>query len=335
MSSQVTLHTISETDSGVRLDRWIKRQKEIPQGQIEKLLRTGQIRVDGRRVKAKERLIAGCSVRLPPLPEKKQKKQAYSNFNQKKREFIQDLVIYEDDEIIALNKPPGIAVQGGTKTYEHIDGLLDILAVKQERPKLVHRLDRDTTGVLLLARNASVARRLGELFRSRDISKVYWAVTVGVPNPRSGQLRSWMAKGQPKILDTNKKRQFAREKMHLVNQNDKNAVHAVTDYTVISTAAQKAAWVALRPLTGRTHQLRLHMAELGTSILGDQKYKSDRESLSGLSEQLHLHSRSLVIPYPNGKSKLITAPLPDHIRETFATLGFLEEEAADSPEEQF
>lgn len=335
MSTEVSLQTVSESDTGVRLDRWIKRRREIPHGQIEKLLRTGQIRVDGKRAKSNERLLAGSTVRLPPLPVTEQKQPRFSNFSQEKREFIRKLVIYQDEDIIALNKPSGLAVQGGTKTTEHIDGFLDILSENNERPKLVHRLDRDTSGVLLLARNTKTARKIGELFRAKEISKIYWAITVGVPNPKSGQLRSWMAKGPYSTSNSSKKRGYGREKMHLADQKDKNSVHAVTDYAVISVAAQKAAWVALRPQTGRTHQLRLHMSELGTSILGDRKYPCDLEVPYGLSDRLHLHSRTLIVPSSNNKPIRITAPLPSHIKETFATLGFLEEEASVPPEEMF
>ena len=335
MSTEVSLQTVSESDTGVRLDRWITRQREIPHGQIEKLLRTGQIRVDGKRAKSNDRLMAGSTVRLPPIPMAEQQKPRFSNFSPKKRDFIRGLVIYEDEEIIALNKPSGIAVQGGTKTTEHIDGFLDILSEKNERPKLVHRLDRDTSGVLLLARNTKAARKIGELFRSKEISKIYWAVTVGVPSPRSGQLRSWVAKKPYSTADSGKKRNHGRERMHIADQKDKNAVHAVTDYAVISVAAQKAAWVALRPQTGRTHQLRLHMSELGTSILGDRKYTCDLEVPYGLSDRLHLHSRTLIVPLSNRKPLQITAPLPIHIKETFATLGFLEAEAGIHPEERF
>lgn len=335
MSTEVSLQTVSESDTGVRLDRWIKRRREIPQGKIEKLLRTGQIRVDGKRAKSNERLTAGSTVRLPPLPVTEQKQPRFSNFSHKKQEFIREMVIYQDEEIIALNKPSGLAVQGGTKTTEHIDGFLDILAEKNERPKLVHRLDRDTSGVLLLARNAKTARKIGELFRSKEISKIYWAITVGVPTPKSGQLRSWMTKRASSTADSGNKQNYGRQRMHIADQNDTNAVHAVTDYAVISVAAQKAAWVALRPQSGRTHQLRLHMSELGTSILGDRKYTCDLEVPGGLSDRLHLHARTLIVPRSNSKPIQITAPLPNHIKETFATLGFLEEEAGVHPEERF
>ena len=335
MSSLVTYHTVSEADSGIRLDRWVKRLRDIPHGQLEKLLRTGQIRVDGRRVKAKERLIAGCSVRLPPILDIAQQHSPSPRIDHKDKDYIRGLVIYEDEDIIALNKPSGIAVQGGTKTHKHIDGLLDALSKDNERPKLVHRLDKDTSGVLLLAKNSRVATHLGKMFRSREISKIYWAVTVGVPNPKSGQLRGWMAKGISKSEDSSLIPQRSRERMYIAKQNDKNAVHAITDYAVVSTAGQKAAWVALRPHTGRTHQLRLHLSELGASVLGDRKYKTQRDVPFGISDKLHLHSSSIIIPNGSIGKKFISAPLPVHMKETFATLGFLEEEVGTNLEDIF
>lgn len=331
MSNQVTIHTIGEADSGVRLDRWIRRIKDVPQGQIEKLLRTGQIRVDGRRIKSKERLTTGCSVRLPPLPEKALDKHVLSQIKQSEREYIRQMVIYEDEELIAINKPSGIAVQGGSKILTHIDGLLDALSNGDERPKLIHRLDKDTSGVLLLAKNTRAAADIGSLFRNREISKIYWAVTNGVPVPKSGQLRGWMTKSQATLSKSKEPSQGSREKMYLAKQNDKNAVHAITDYIVISSAAQKAAWVALRPHTGRTHQLRLHMAELGTSILGDVKYQTTRDTPSGLGNGLHLHAYAVLLP----NKSTITAPLPKHMKNTFNVFGFLEQEAGKHPEEIF
>lgn len=328
--SGVVTETVSAKEDGSRLDRFIKRRVQLTQGQVEKLLRTGQIRVDGARAKANTRLEAGQAVRLPPLSAdawRPAKAEAKSGPAPRDAAFIRDLVIYQDDDMIALNKPAGIAVQGGTKQGRHIDGMLGALADGENRPKLVHRLDRDTSGVLLLARHPTAAAHLGDLFRGRDMDKVYWAVTVGVPNPRAGQLRSWMAKGIQPGED--------REKMYLSSQGAEGARHAITDYVTISTAAQRAAWVALKPLTGRTHQLRLHMQELGTSILGDIKYATRREVPVGVGKGLHLHARALVIPRKRGKPLTITAPLAPHMAETFATLGFLEDEAGTDPLELF
>ncbi len=240
-------------------------------------------------------------------------------------DLIRSLVIYKDEDIIALNKPAGLAVQGGTRTTRHVDAMLPALQTGEYRPKLVHRLDRDTSGVLLLARHPNAAARLGRMFRDRSMKKVYWAVTAGVPVPQFGQVRSWMMKGTSEDGD--------REKMILAKHGDKSAQHAVTDYAVISVAAQRAAWVALSPQTGRTHQLRFHMEEIGNAIIGDPKYTGRREPLHGLGKGLHLHARALIIPpeKKGGKTIQIVANLPQHMQETFDTLGFLESEAGSDP----
>ncbi|MEM9740555.1 MAG: RluA family pseudouridine synthase [Pseudomonadota bacterium] len=324
MSSGVVLETISHKEAGIRLDRWIKRRVQISQGQVEKLLRTGQVRVDGARAKANTRLEAGQEVRLPPFgPEVYRggadRETKAGSVSARDAAFIRDLVLYQDNDLIALNKPAGIAVQGGTKQGRHIDGLLGALAEGGTRPKLVHRLDRDTSGVLVVARHPRAAAELGDLFRSREMDKVYWAVTIGAPVPRAGQLRSWMAKATGPG--------GAREKMGPGRQGQEGAKHAITDYATISTAGQKAAWVACKPLTGRTHQIRFHLQELGTAILGDPKYKTEREVPGGVGEGLHLHARGIIIPKDRGRDIEIVAPLPAHIIETFSALGFLEEEA--------
>lgn len=332
MSSGVVIETVSDKEAGSRLDRWIKRRVQISQGQVEKLLRTGQVRVDGARAKASTRLEAGQDVRLPPFsPEDYRGGGAQQTRSEavsaRDAVFIRDLVLYQDDDLIALNKPAGIAVQGGTKQGRHIDGLLGALAEGEERPKLVHRLDRDTSGVLVLARHPRAAAELGELFRSRDMDKVYWAVTVGVPNPRAGQLRSWMVKGMGPGED--------REKMQPGRQGQEGARHAITDYATVSNAGQKAAWVACKPLTGRTHQIRFHFQELGTAILGDPKYNTEREVPGGVGKGLHLHARGIIIPKESGRDIEIIAPLPSHMAETFEALGFLEEEAGSQLLEPF
>ena len=326
MTDDVQTITISYEDSGTRLDRWFKRRFEgVTQGQVEKLLRTGQIRVDGARAKSSTRLEEGQSVRVPPLPKAETRTEVREQgVSAKDREFIQSLLIYEDDDLIALNKPAGLAVQGGTNTRRHVDGLLDALSKGPHRPRLVHRLDRDTSGLLLIAKHPRAAADLGDMFRERTLKKVYWAVVAGVPRPHSGQIRSWMIKGQYGA---------EKERMHPAVQSDKGSVHAVTDYAVISTAAQRASWLALYPHTGRTHQLRFHMEELGTPIIGDSKYVGRREKPDGLAPGLHLHARALIIPYR--KPLTLVAPTPDHFRQTFDSLGFLEEEAGSHPWEPF
>ena len=330
MSQQVINETVSPKEEGTRLDRWVKRRLSVTQGQLEKLLRSGQIRVDGSRAKAKDRLEAGMVVRLPPVhqPTEAEKKAMKANTaSAKDEQFMREMVIYQDDDLFALNKPAGIAVQGGTKQGDrHIDGMLDILSDGEYRPKLVHRLDKETSGLLLIARHPAAAAWLGDLFRSRDMEKVYWAVTVGAPKPPAGQVRCWMTKGQGPE---------GRERMVQCAQNDEGARHAITDYVTVSQAGQKAAWVALRPQTGRMHQLRFHMHELGTSILGDDKYLTRREVPQGVANGLHLHARALLIPRKNKKPLLLQAPLSGHMKQTFKTLGFLEAEAGKDPLELF
>lgn len=330
----VQLIEVTYEEAGARLDRWVKRRLSVTQGQIEKLLRTGQIRVDGSRAKANTRLEIGQIVRLPPV----QKPQPKADWQKQKKkgpdaDFIRSLVLYEDDDLIALNKPHGLAVQGGTKTPRHIDGMLGYLQEGDHRPRLIHRLDRDTSGVLVVAKHPASAASLGELFRGRTLDKVYWAITVGVPNPPFGQVRCWMAKGTG-ALD-HEGNPTDRERMYRSAQNEDGSKHSVSDYAVISTAARRAAWVALKPQTGRMHQLRLHMSELGTAILGDHKYATRREVPQGVAKGMHLHARALVLPRKKGKPITITAPLPKHMKETFDTLGFLESEAGKDPLEPF
>ncbi len=313
---------VSEDDGVTRIDRWFRRRyPHLSQGQIEKLIRTGQVRVDGARVKASDRLSPGQCVRVPPLPDAAPR--TPGGMSGKDVDFVRALVIHRDDDVIVLNKPAGLAVQGGTKTTRHLDGLLDGLMFDAEkRPKLVHRLDRDTSGCLVLARHPRAAAFLGEAFRDRDTEKIYWAIVAGSPRPKVGELRSWMRKA-PGARDAD------REMMVPAKQTDEGAVHAVTQYAVISEAAQRAAWVALRPVTGRTHQLRFHMAEFGHAIAGDPKYKCDRPTPNDLNRQLLLHARALRLPHPSGGELNVTAQLPPHMRAAFDALGFDERDARD------
>lgn len=314
---------VSEDDGEARIDRWLRRRyPQLTQGQVEKLLRTGQVRVDGARVKAADRVSPGQSVRIPPLPDAPARPPPGA-LSRKDEDYIRSLVIHRDDDVIVLNKPPGLAVQGGPKTTRHIDGLLDGLKFDAEKkPKLVHRLDRDTSGCLVLARHPRAAAFLGEAFRDRDTDKIYWALVVGSPRPKVGELRSWMRKAPgPRDAD--------REMMQRAVQSDEGAVHAVTQYAVISEAAQRAAWVALRPVTGRTHQLRFHMAEMGHAIAGDPKYKCDRPTPNDLNHALMLHARAIRLPHPSGGELKVIAKLPAHMRTAFAAMGFDESEARD------
>ena len=309
--------TVPEHDAGQRLDRWFKRLfPHVPHGKVEKLMRTGQLRVDGKRVRGAHRLEAGETVRVPPLPDPSETKREASE-----RDVAQlmDWAVYEDDDLIAINKPPGLAVQGGSKTRRHVDAMLP------DGYRLVHRLDRDTSGVLLIAKSARAAAWAGKAFQSRRARKIYWGVTNGVPAPRSGEIKGYMAKGR---LDN----RFGnvhegKEVMEAVRHGAPGAKHARTLFEVVASAGQKAAFVALMPLTGRTHQLRLHMQLTGAPLAGDPKYMTDRPLPGGLEPRLHLHARELSLPRPGGGAITVVAPLPPHMRSAFETLGFRESEA--------
>lgn len=309
--------TVIETDAGSRLDRWFKRQfPHIAHGRVEKLLRTGQLRVDGKRAKGNARIEAGQVIRIPPLPDPTNEK-VEAFVNSADSDFIKKIVIHEDEDLIALNKPTGLAVQGGTNTRRHIDGMLPALG---EGCRLVHRLDRDTSGVLLIAKSAASAKWAGRAFQSRRAEKIYWGITNGVPKPNAGEIKGYMAKGR---LDN----RFGnihegKEVMEAVRHGAAGAKHARTLYQTLSTAGQKAAWVSMMPLTGRTHQLRLHMQLLGAPIAGDPKYMTDRPMPGGLEQKLHLHARSLTIPREGKADLTITAHLPKHMQIAFETMAF-------------
>lgn len=314
---------VSVDDGTPRIDRWLRRRyPQLSQGQVEKLLRTGQVRVDGARAKASDRLSPGQSVRIPPLPDAP-KRPPPGSISEKDEAFVRSLVIHRDDDVIVLNKPHGLAVQGGAKTTRHLDALLDGLKFDAEqKPKLVHRLDRDTSGCLVLARHPRAAAFLADAFRDRETHKIYWAVVIGSPRPKVGEIRGWMRKA-PGVHDAD------REMMQQAVQTDEGAVHAITQYAVLSEAAGRAAWVALRPVTGRTHQLRFHMAEIGHAIAGDPKYKCDRSAPNDLQGALLLHARAIRLPHPSGGELKVIAPTPPHMRAAFDLLGFDERDARD------
>ena len=310
--SRVQTLQVSEDEADIRLDRWFRRRfPHVSHGRVEKLLRTGQIRVDGGRAKGAQRLAPGQSVRVPPLPDRGEQKPAGS-ITAEDAAFARALVIHQDQELIALNKPPGLAVQGGSKITRHVDGLLDAFGKGDQRPRLVHRLDKDTSGLLVVAKTAQSAKRLSRLFQTRDLKKTYWAVALGAPNPRAGEIKGFMKKtGGP-----------GEERMAAARHGEPGAQHALTRYAVADAAGQRASWVVLRPETGRTHQLRVHMAALGHAILGDGKYTCDIPVPGEVSRKLHLHARKLEIPQTSGRPLVLEAPLPKHMAATFDTLGF-------------
>lgn len=319
--SGVQTRIVAEDESELRLDRWFKRHApQLTHGMLEKLLRSGQIRVDGKRARSNQRLEAGQAIRIPPLPESPapapEPRPAVSDSDAK---ALQDAVLYKDDLVIALNKPPGLAVQGGTGMDRHLDAMLDALRFGAERPRLVHRLDKDTSGVLLLGRTASAAAKLAAAFRSRSARKLYWAVVVGVPKPRQGRIDAPLAKLTGKMGDK-------------VAVDEDEGKRAVTWYRTIE-AVKRAAWLELDPRTGRTHQLRAHCALIDTPILGDGKYGGAEAFLSGqgVSRKLHLHARAIRMPHPSGKGTLeVVAPLPQHFEATFGFFAF-DERAAGKP----
>ncbi len=336
--------TIAVDEAGLRLDRWFRRHYPgLAHGRLEKLLRTGQVRVDGRRVKAGLRLVAGQNVRVPPLGEARPPAASTPpppTIDPDEAEALRRAVHYRDDEVIALDKPPGLAVQGGTKVRKHLDAMLDALRFgAAERPRLVHRLDKDTSGVLLLGRTATATARLAAAFRRKSAQKTYWALVVGVPRPGTGTIDLALAKlpgppgdrrervvpvapvgdgataaGVAGIADTEAQAADSRTR----------ARRAVTRYAVIESAGSEVAWLALTPVTGRTHQLRVHCAALGTPILGDGKYGGKAAFLQGrgLSRKLHLHARRIVVPRPGGPALDVTAALPGHMRASWDFFGF-------------
>ncbi len=318
---QVLTLAVDAGEDGVRLDRWFKRRwPQLSQGQIQKLLRSGQIRVDGGRAKADTRLGAGAQVRVPPLPDAPtpQEREAVT---ERDAAFARSLVIYEDDEVLALNKPSGLAVQGGTKTTRHVDRLLGAWGEGLERPRLVHRLDRDTSGVLVLGKTPGAAAKLAGAFAKRRAEKTYWAIVMGNPQPYDGVIELPLAKVG--VGD--------RELVQPASLKDPGAEPAETEYVTVSRAGPRAAWMALRPHTGRTHQLRAHMKAIGHPILGDPKYGDEPSAALSGGLKLQLHARSLSLPHPSGGRLELMAPLSPEMKAGFERFGFEESEAAEDP----
>jgi 23S rRNA pseudouridine955/2504/2580 synthase len=305
---------VDSQDGSLRLDRWFKRHyPTLGHGQLEKLLRTGRIRVDGRRARSGDRVEPGQAIRIPPLGEAATPGRAALHRPRPADEvMLQAAVLHRDEAVIVINKPPGLAVQGGTATERHLDGLLDGLRFgNEERPRLVHRLDKETSGILVIARTASAAAFLTRAFREKATRKTYWAVVVGLPKPRQGRIDLSLAKAPGPAGER-------------VRPDTEEGRRAVTYYRVIESAGSQTSWLALRPITGRTHQLRVHCAAIGSPILGDAKYGKAAAHLAALpgSRRLHLHARSLSIPHPLGGKLEARAPLPSHMRRTWEFFGF-------------
>jgi 23S rRNA pseudouridine955/2504/2580 synthase len=328
----VALRTVSEDEADVRLDRWFRRHfPALGQGALQKLCRTGQVRVDGQRVEASTRLAPGQAVRVPPMPgtqtadaagpvaRRPVARRPVAELPPEVQRDLERLVVWRDEQVIVIDKPPGLAVQGGPGITHHLDAMLDGLRFgSPDRPRLVHRLDRDTSGVLVLARTPGTAAKLAAAFRGRAVEKVYWAVVAGRPVPPEGRIdlplrRIIGARG---------------ERTAIAEPRDPEAARAITDYHTLDHAARKIAWLELRPLTGRTHQLRVHCVALRTPILGDVMYEEPDQNgafsarVEGLSDRLHLHARRLQLPHPAGGWLTVEADLPPHMQGTFRMLGF-------------
>ena len=312
-SDEVREFTVAADDDGIRLDRWFKRHlPEATFNIVSRWARTGQLRLDGNRAKPGDRVANGQVIRVPPAepPRTAALKRERPSLSDDQIAFARTLDFHRDKSALVLNKPPGLATQGGTKTKDHVDGLLDALQYDAEtRPKLVHRLDKDTSGVLLVARTARAAAHFAKNFSGRRTTKIYWAIVIGVPDVYDGTIDLALAK-QPGT---------GGEKMH----PDPEGQSARTRYRVLERAGNQAAFVALQPFTGRTHQLRAHMAAIGHPILGDGKYGGQEAFLTGaISRKLHLHARRLAMPHPDGGVLDASAELPEHFAASLAALGF-------------
>lgn len=315
----VAQKTVTADEAGMRLDRWFKTHYPgIAFGQLQKLMRSGQVRVDGARVKSSTRLAAGQTVRIPPVNDDASAKPVTPNTMRDRHDadVIAENTLYEDEKVLVINKPAGLAVQGGSGLNRHVDGMLESYRDRKgQKPRLVHRLDRDTSGVLVIAKTRLAASFLTKAFRDRTTKKVYWAMVRGVPRPPQGRLATWLMKGEDEHGD---------QKMEVLRDKAKGADHAVTLYSALEWVGQKVSWVSLRPVTGRMHQLRVHMDHLGHPIIGDKKYFSvdNWELPGGIQNKLHLHARRIIIPHPDGGEIDVSAPLPPHMVQSWNLFGF-------------
>jgi 23S rRNA pseudouridine955/2504/2580 synthase len=331
-------YEISENEAGMRLDRWLHRRfPEVSNSHLMRIVRKGEVRVSGKRADISTRLATGENVRVPPLRIAAPQEPVANRANAGDREAIRAMILFEDRDVLVLNKPPGLAVQGGSGTKRHVDGMLQALADKEgNRPVLVHRLDRDTSGVLLIAKSRKMAAELGETFRSRRAKKIYWALVEGVPKPAQGRISMFLAKGEG-MGETRGQGRADLERMRVAKHGDPDAQHSLTLYAVVDKVTPRLAWLSMRPVTGRTHQLRAHCEEIGHPIVGDPKYnrrppndpaRNDplRAVPPGLEPKLHLFARRLVLPHPRHGIIDVTAPLPEHMKKSFAMFGFDENE---------
>jgi len=308
---------VSADENDMRVDRFFEaRFPGLSFSHIQRIIRKGEVRVNGKRTEPKARLAAGQSVRIPPLSLAAPKLRDDAPAAMKDRAFIRSITLYEDDDVMVLNKPAGLAVQGGSGTTRHVDGMLGALQGQHkdaQRPRLVHRLDKDTAGCLLIAKTRFAAAALAKTFRSRSARKIYWAMVAGVPKPPQGRISTYLAKQEVEEDSF----------MRIAKHGDKDAMHAVTYYAVVEASAQALAWISLKPVTGRTHQLRAHMAHIHNPIVGDPKYFNieNWHLPGGMQNRLHLLARRIAVPHPRGGVIDVSAPLPEHMQQTWNLLG--------------
>jgi 23S rRNA pseudouridine955/2504/2580 synthase len=306
---------VTADESGMRVDRFLEaRFPSLSFSHIQRVIRKGELRVDGKRADGKDRLTAGQAVRIPPLRLETPKPDGPSDAEEKTRAFLRSITLFEDDDVLVFNKPMGLSVQGGSGTTRHVDGMLDVLRDRHgQRPRLVHRLDKDTSGCLLVAKTRFAAAALAQSFRSRETRKIYWALVAGVPKPRQGRISTFLAKEEREDESV----------MRIARHGEEGASHAVTYYAVVETSAQQLAWLSLKPVTGRTHQLRAHLAHIEHPIVGDPKYfnKENWSLPGGIQNRLHLLARRIAVPHPRGGVIDVTAPLPSHMVQSWNLLG--------------
>ncbi|SFJ81420.1 23S rRNA pseudouridine955/2504/2580 synthase [Bosea sp. OK403] len=324
---------VTADENEMRIDRFLEnRFPQLSFSHIQRIVRKGELRVNGKRADSKDRLEEGQTVRIPPLKLEPQEQRPRSlKADDDTLGFLRSITLYEDDDVIVLNKPAGLAVQGGSGTTRHVDQMLDAMMGKDgQKPRLVHRLDKDTAGCLVIAKSRFAAATLAKTFRSRSARKVYWALVAGVPRVRQGRISTYLAREEAYDGD---------QRMAVAKHGDDGAMHAVTYYAVVETAAQKLGWLSLKPVTGRTHQLRAHAAHIGHPIVGDPKYFNIKnwELPGGIQNKLHLLARRIVLPHPRGKGTIdVSAPLPPHMRQSWNLLGFEDERydpIVDAPDE--
>ena len=315
-AGKVQTVSVAADESGMRVDRFFEaRFPGLAFSHIQRIIRKGEVRVNGKRTQPKARLEAGQAVRIPPLKVEAPAPRDDAPAAQKDRAFLKSIILFEDADVMVLNKPMGLAVQGGSGTTRHIDGMLGALRGPDgQRPRLVHRLDKDTAGCLLVAKTRFAAAALAKTFRSRSARKIYWALVAGVPKPAQGRISTYLAKQEVE----------EDSYMRIAKHGEKDAVHAVTYYALVEPAAHKFAWISLKPVTGRTHQLRAHMAHVGNPIVGDPKYFNieNWEFPGGVQNKLHLLARRIAVPHPRGGIIDVSAPLPPHMEQSWNLLGF-------------